>query len=429
MKCNYCIEDLSRFVDNNISERDRIELEQHLKKCCTCNKNYTALKLAKGFMCKDIKSCENFYSRMTNFIDEDRYKHHRLRYSISTNVYKIAPKLKLAFTASFILVLFIVAIKMFYPYSNLEKGDSPLASITKAIETSTTNQFSTPLIYNKGNDNLDKPSITITDTKLTLENISTQLFGNCLDKFKETDIEFEKIKDYKIESVKIEKSIDTKFEFYIEYSVLPATNKYILAGDGVLDKDGWIVRMSRFVTVKKNDNTYTVESIGTSPSLFPIKNVPTPTTTNEKILSNLFSNDDNGNIIDPETFTDKRFDFSVNYPASWRTEVDKNSTLNANPDRGINIYIEGNKNEKIYVFSQVGPIGADQPSFAHEKFITNEGIDGEITYGDIDGKKQIYLILKGNGYHGAIISVTNECFNNNKKQILGVLKSIKLGTE
>jgi hypothetical protein len=87
-----------------------------------------------------------------------------------------------------------------------------------------------------------------------------------LESFKTADSEFEKIKDYRIDTVEIKKNIGPKFEFYIEYSVLPETDKYALVGNGTASDNGWIVCINRFVTVNKSNSTYTIESMGTSPS-------------------------------------------------------------------------------------------------------------------------------------------------------------------
>lgn len=128
-------------------------------------------------------------------------------------------------------------------------------------------------------------------------------------------------------------------------------------------------------------------------------------------------------------YKDKRFDFSVEYPVEWtaimETFIEPTAEHNASPDSGINIYVDGKQIEKIYVFGQVSHIRPTIDGFHREEFTTNSGLKGHLYSDEIDGKRHIDLIL-GEGYHGAHIRISPECFNQNKEQIMEVLKSVKI---
>ncbi|TGE37060.1 hypothetical protein E4K67_18460 [Desulfosporosinus fructosivorans] len=128
-------------------------------------------------------------------------------------------------------------------------------------------------------------------------------------------------------------------------------------------------------------------------------------------------------------YQDKRFDFSVEYPVEWtaimETYIEPTAEHNASPDSGINIYVDGKQVERIYVFGQVSHIRPTIDGFHREEFTTNSGLKGHLYSDEIDGKRHIDLIL-GEGYHGANVRISPECFNQNKERIMEVLKSIKI---
>ena len=130
-----------------------------------------------------------------------------------------------------------------------------------------------------------------------------------------------------------------------------------------------------------------------------------------------------------KTYIDQRFNFSVDYPEKWYAKMEYflEATVehNASPDSGINIYVDSKQDEKIYVFGQVSHISPTIDGFHREEFTTNSGLKGHLYSDEIDGKRHLDLIL-GEGFHGAHIRISAECFNQNKEQIMKVLKSIKI---
>jgi PBP1b-binding outer membrane lipoprotein LpoB len=104
-----------------------------------------------------------------------------------------------------------------------------------------------------------------TDVK-DLKVISKKLFDMYLKSFAEQKItDSGRISDYKIEEIKVEKGDIESFQFYVEYSTNPASSNYILAGNGVIEPDGWIRHKVSFVNVKKDYGIFRITGIGTSP--------------------------------------------------------------------------------------------------------------------------------------------------------------------
>jgi hypothetical protein len=128
-------------------------------------------------------------------------------------------------------------------------------------------------------------------------------------------------------------------------------------------------------------------------------------------------------------YTNSKYKFSVTFPKSWGHEFEKTweatSQQEASPDGGIRIYIEGNKEEMIYVYGQNGHIGVFQEASKREEFFTDSNIKGELSSVSTDGKQDIHLVL-GDGFNGAHVYVSEECFNSNKDEIFNLLKSIEL---
>lgn len=130
---------------------------------------------------------------------------------------------------------------------------------------------------------------------------------------------------------------------------------------------------------------------------------------------------------DIKTYTDKRFKFSVDYPAHWDSKVEKSwgSTKDheASPDSGINIYVDDNKEDRIYVFAQVGHISISG-NYKIDKFETKSGLTGDLYRSEDEGKIELILLL-ADQFGSASIHMSLDSFKRNEKQVMGILGSIK----
>jgi hypothetical protein len=60
-----------------------------------------------------------------------------------------------------------------------------------------------------------------------------------------------------------------------------------------------------------------------------------------------------------------------------------------------------------------------------EEFSTSDGVSGRFKYYKSDGRIHLNLVLDEE-FNGAALDSDEDAFNDNKQQILGILKSIKL---
>ncbi len=181
-------------------------------------------------------------------------------------------------------------------------------------------------------------------------------------------------------------------------------------------------------TSKTSSGIKPIESISTSSTKLDIS-----TGANKNINTSLATD-----LQKPfKTYVDKKLGFSVDYPLNWNSKIEERIEAtkehNATPDVGIHIYVDGNQNERIYVFNQVGHIS---PGFSPEEdvqkdtFTSTSGLTGHIESLIQDGKIHAVLIFDDisnyHGFLGASIYMSTENYKKSEKEILGVLKSIRL---
>lgn len=106
--------------------------------------------------------------------------------------------------------------------------------------------------------------ITISQNNLSLEQIAKMVFENQMQYVEEPNYPDEsRIKDYKINTIKIDEIRDTGFVFSVDYSLLPATDKFVLAGNGITGQNGWINHKFHFVEVLNDNGIYRITSMAT----------------------------------------------------------------------------------------------------------------------------------------------------------------------
>ncbi|WP_432407596.1 hypothetical protein [Wukongibacter sp. M2B1] len=133
-----------------------------------------------------------------------------------------------------------------------------------------------------------------------------------------------------------------------------------------------------------------------------------------------------------KTYKNEDFGFSVEYPENWKIEEKKpwggDENYEGSTDSGINIYVGNNKDESIYIFEQSWFINVEDFETLKEEFVTDGGVKGSLFINIVDNRYIIDLIL-GEGFNGAYLYLSKECFDKNKEQIFSVLRSIKILNE
>jgi hypothetical protein len=149
--------------------------------------------------------------------------------------------------------------------------------------------------------------------------------------------------------------------------------------------------------------------------------------------SGLFSGVDSSTLDNPQNYSDPHFNFTVNYPVDWKVSVEKyqksTSSQEGSPDGGIDIYVEGNKNDTIRIFGQYGTIDTGIIDFSYstnsqENFVTTSGLVGKLYYNASNQSKQAVVLF--DAHHAVQLKITDATFTRDKQQIFAILKSIKI---
>lgn len=130
-----------------------------------------------------------------------------------------------------------------------------------------------------------------------------------------------------------------------------------------------------------------------------------------------------------QTYSNKNINFSVEFPNSWDSKISdrlgSTPSQDASPDGGIEIYVEGNKEDLIYVYGQIGHVSFPNTNCDSTKFVTSNG-NKEILYTErVSDRKDMHLIFD-EGFHAVHIYVSSSCFKKNEKKIMALLTSINL---
>lgn len=144
----------------------------------------------------------------------------------------------------------------------------------------------------------------------------------------------------------------------------------------------------------------------------------------------LVCNTEEGNYNNKvQTYSDRNTNFSVEFPNSWDSKISERlgstPTQDASPDGGIEIYVDGNKDERIYVYGQIGHVSFAKANTDSTEFVTSHGNKGILYTERVSDRKDMHLIFD-EGFHAAHIYVSFSCFKKNEKKIMALLTSINL---
>jgi hypothetical protein len=195
------------------------------------------------------------------------------------------------------------------------------------------------------------------------------------------------------------------------------------------DKANQTTTQDNSSTTTQPDITQEADSQNESTST-PSEDESTPIPSEDE-SNGLFSDISDYEIEDAGTYFDERFQFSVDYPGAWETFINDNPDTDSedgDPQGGIYIYINSNKGDSIYVYGQDGKIGLPIYGENSEEFSTNDGTIGRIKYMWSEGRITLYLVFDEK-FNGVLLDTDEMTFDENKQQILGILKSIKINIE
>ena len=157
-----------------------------------------------------------------------------------------------------------LVLALLFSLSLLTGCSNPISiyNVSSSPENSSSNTALNNL--NESRINPYSQGVKLSQEYLTLEQIAKLVFENQMQYVEGANYPDEsRIKDYKISTIRIEKIHDEGFIFSVDYSILPATKKFVLAGNGSIGDNGWINDKFHFVDVINVSGTYKIVSMAT----------------------------------------------------------------------------------------------------------------------------------------------------------------------
>ncbi len=128
------------------------------------------------------------------------------------------------------------------------------------------------------------------------------------------------------------------------------------------------------------------------------------------------------------TYTDGTFDFSLDFPEKWEYSINPNieatKEIEATPDSGIEIFVNEEIENRIYVFQQRGHISIpDLDDYEVETIITSSGLKGDLYKREADNIVEIRCII--DEFIGVIVFMNDEIYDKNIEEIMDIIYSIR----
>ncbi|HEY5560979.1 MAG TPA: phosphodiester glycosidase family protein [Clostridiaceae bacterium] len=144
-------------------------------------------------------------------------------------------------------------------------GEMKTASIFMVMPGDTTPYVSVDTAKDEFTPDISQTTLKLDNYK-DLSELSTKIFDTYLKALSEDKVtDFARLKDYKIDEIKIQNGNEDKFMFLVTYSILPASDNFVLAGNGEKGSNGWINSKELFITVAKGKEDYQITGAGTGP--------------------------------------------------------------------------------------------------------------------------------------------------------------------
>lgn len=126
-------------------------------------------------------------------------------------------------------------------------------------------------------------------------------------------------------------------------------------------------------------------------------------------------------------YSTENIELGVSIPVSWTYNITKpraaTETIEGTTDSGIEIYINGDENSKIYLFSQESTISF--PGSEEEEFITTDNLKGSLIKNDSDSQVNHIVIFEA--FKAAVVyNLDTDTYKKNESKMNQVLKSITI---
>lgn len=131
--------------------------------------------------------------------------------------------------------------------------------------------------------------------------------------------------------------------------------------------------------------------------------------------------------VAPYYYSDCGFEFQIDVPEQWSIQEDvlvkATEEQEATPTCGINILIDGNPEDKIYVFGQLGTMGINYEDYEEEEIVSKAGEKGTLFRLEFDGQFNM-IFVQENRHYGVVVNVNIQTYRRLEESILGVIHSL-----
>jgi hypothetical protein len=130
MKCNFSLEDIIKYTENQLSDDDRKMISEHLNSCEKCRRYYGVLKFTDGYAKESIPVSDRIRKNVMEAIDVDRYSKDKKRFFISRAMPYMKPILA---SAAGIVLIAVVALNYNNLKGNINYGGNVGSQVTSPV--------------------------------------------------------------------------------------------------------------------------------------------------------------------------------------------------------------------------------------------------------------------------------------------------------
>ena len=157
MKCNFSVEDIIKYTENQLSDDDRKSISEHLNSCEKCRRYYGVLKFTDSYSKENTSVSDSISKNVMEAIDVDRYSKDKKHFLLRGGINKAMPFIKpILATAAGVVLVGIVAVN----YNNLKGNINHGNNVGTAATSPVSDPKNTSLIATN-QDPVEKKTITL----------------------------------------------------------------------------------------------------------------------------------------------------------------------------------------------------------------------------------------------------------------------------
>jgi len=141
MKCNFNLDDIIKFSENQLSDEEKRRIKEHLDVCEKCRRHYGVLKYTEVYAKDNSLVSENISKKVMEVIDVNRYSKDK-KFGLGGSFYRAMPVIKPILASAAVLVLVMAGAARFgkfglFKINSGSMGPSPTDSVIEPRNTNT----------------------------------------------------------------------------------------------------------------------------------------------------------------------------------------------------------------------------------------------------------------------------------------------------